>query len=243
MQVPGVVPRGGSGPCRYLARWVGGRFGPLQVPGPVGRGPVRALAVTWHGGWRGGWRGRLSRLRVSCRIIYAPRAPGCAGWAPGLLAGRRVVPRSCRGSGGRGISSGGGMSPVGWGGGQLAVGLADQPPAALMDRSVVGSAYQGQVGQVGRAAMEPMAQMMGLTPGQRPRTAGEHTTTVTHSQGGPLGGLDDPAGPPDLQRLGGGATKDRGEQGHRGPQPGRQPVHPAQVVGLWWGVAARVVGM
>jgi hypothetical protein len=35
MQVPGVVPRGGSGPCRYLARWVGAGSGPLQVPGTV----------------------------------------------------------------------------------------------------------------------------------------------------------------------------------------------------------------
>jgi hypothetical protein len=58
------------------------------------------------------------------------------------------------------------VSSVGWGGGQLAVGAADQPPAALMHSAMVGPAEQGQIGQVGGAPMEPVAQMMGLvTPG------------------------------------------------------------------------------
>jgi hypothetical protein len=55
---------------------------------------------------------------------------------------------------------------MGWGGGQPAVGAAGQPPAALMDRAVVGPAHQGQVSEVGGAAMQPVPQMMGLvTPG------------------------------------------------------------------------------
>jgi hypothetical protein len=57
------------------------------------------------------------------------------------------------------------VGPVGWSGGELSVGVALQSPASLMDRSMMGSAQQGQVGQVGGAAMEPVAQMMGLTPG------------------------------------------------------------------------------
>ncbi len=102
------------------------------------------------------------------------------------------------------------VGPVGWGGGEPAIGLAGQPPAALMDRPMMGPAHQGQVGQIGRATMQPVPQMMGLTPGQGPLTAREHTATVTDGQGGPLGGLNDPGGPADLQRLG---------RGHR-PGPG-----------------------
>ena len=102
------------------------------------------------------------------------------------------------------------VGSVGWGGGEATVGAARQPPATFVDRSMMGPAQQGQVGQIGGAAMEPVPQMMGLTPGQRPRTAREHTATITNRQSGALGGLDDPAGPADLQRLGGGATQCRG---------------------------------
>ena len=80
------------------------------------------------------------------------------------------------------------LGPVGWGRSQAAIRVADQPPAALMDRPRMSPAHQRQVGQIGRAAMQPMPQMMRLTPGQRPRTAGEHTATITHRQDGPLGG-------------------------------------------------------
>jgi hypothetical protein len=80
------------------------------------------------------------------------------------------------------------LGPVGWGGGQAAIRVAGQPPAALMDRPMMRPAHQRQVGQIGRAAMQPMPQMMRLTPSQRPRTAGEHTATITHRQDGPLGG-------------------------------------------------------
>ena len=93
-----------------------------------------------------------------------------------------------------------------WGGDQPAVGTSLQPPAALMDGAVVGSAQQGQIDQVGGATMEPVAQMMGFTPGQGAGAVREDTTAVAHRQGGALGGLDDPGGPADLQRLGGGAA-------------------------------------
>jgi hypothetical protein len=75
--------------------------------------------------------------------------------------------------------------------------------------------------------MQPVPQMMGLTPGQRPITAREHTPSVTHGQSGPLGGLDNPGGPTHLQRLGRRPTENRGQQGHGGPQPGRQGMVPA----------------
>jgi hypothetical protein len=67
---------------------------------------------------------------------------------------------------------------------------------------MMGPAQQGQVGQVGRAAMEPVAQVMGFAPGQGPLAVGEDTAAVTHGQGVALGGLDDSGGPADLQRLG-----------------------------------------
>ena len=117
-----------------------------------------------------------------------------------------------------------------WGGGQPAVGVAGQPPAALMDRPMVGSAQQGQVGQVGGAAVEPVAQMVGLAPGRGPVAAGHRTAAVADDQGGALGGGDDPAGPADLQRLGGGAPKGRGEPGRRRLEPGRQA---GLVAGSW----------
>jgi len=133
------------------------------------------------------------------------------------------------------------MGPVGWGSGQPAITLADQPPAPLMDRPMMRPAQQRQVGQIGRAAMQPVAQMMGFTPGQGPRTAGEHTATITNRQGGALGGLDDPAGPADLQRLGGCATQDRRQQRHRRPQPHPQPL-PARISGHRSFIPARVPG-
>ena len=96
------------------------------------------------------------------------------------------------------MSPGGGMSPMRWGGGEAAVGAAGQLPAALMDGAVVGSAQQGQIGQVGGAAMEPVAQVVGVAPGQGPLAVGEDTAAVADGQGGALGGVDDPGGPPDL---------------------------------------------
>jgi len=74
--------------------------------------------------------------------------------------------------------------------------------------------------------------MMSLAPGQRPGAAGEHTAPVANGQGGALGDLDDPAGPAHLQRLGGRTPEDRGQQGHRRPQPGRQAPGATGTVGV-----------
>jgi hypothetical protein len=70
------------------------------------------------------------------------------------------------------------MSSVGWVGGQAAIGRTGQPPAALVDRPMMGPAHQGQVVQVGGAAIGPVDQMMALTPGKGPITVGEHTATT-----------------------------------------------------------------
>jgi hypothetical protein len=83
--------------------------------------------------------------------------------------------------------------------------------------------------------------MVGLAPCQRPGAAGEHTTTVADGQGGPLSGLDDPGGPPDLQRLGRSPTQDRGQQGRRRLEPGRQLTGPARVMGRGRRLGAGVV--
>jgi hypothetical protein len=82
---------------------------------------------------------------------------------------------------------------------ELAVGPAGQLPAALMDRPMMGPAHQGQIRQIGGAAVQPVDQMMGLTPGQGPLAVGEHTAAVAHGQGAALGRGDDPAGPAQVQ--------------------------------------------
>ena len=100
-----------------------------------------------------------------------------------------------------GLGDAGMSSPVGWlgrGGGEAAVGAAGQLPAALMHGPVMDPAQQGQVGQVGGAAMQPMLEVMGLAPGQGPVAVGENTAAVTDGQGGALGRLDDPGGPSHL---------------------------------------------
>ena len=96
------------------------------------------------------------------------------------------------------MSPGAGMSPMRRGGGQAAIGAADELPAALMDGAVVGSAEQGQIGEVGGAAVEPVAQVVGVAPGQGSGAVGEDTAAVADGQGGALGGVDDSGGPPDL---------------------------------------------
>ena len=114
------------------------------------------------------------------------------------------------------------MFSVGWGGGEAAVGVAVKPPPALMDGAMVRSADQGQVVQVGGAAVEPMLEMVGFAPGRGPLAASHRTTAVADDQGGPLGGGDDPGGAADLQGLGGAATKGWGEPPGRRLEPGRQ---------------------
>ena len=68
---------------------------------------------------------------------------------------------------------------------------------------MVGPAQQGQIRQVGGAAVEPVAQVVGLAPGQGALAAGEDTAAVADGQGSSLGGRDDPAAAADLQRLAG----------------------------------------
>jgi len=115
------------------------------------------------------------------------------------------------------------VSSVGWGGGEGPVGLAVQPPAALMHRMMMPAAHQHQVPQIGGAAVEPVAQVVGVAPGHRPVTPREPATTVAHRQRGPLRGGDHPGGAAHLQRLRWGTTKDRWQQGHRGMESGCQP--------------------
>jgi hypothetical protein len=136
----------------------------MQSPGAtVGAYGSRAIA------WRGG---------------SAVRAPS------GRLARWAAVGRPPRpaGSGEGGMSPGGRMSPMRWGGGPLAVGISGQLPAALMDGAVVGSAQQGEVVQVGGAAMDPVVQVVGIV-GQRWWCGGEDAAAVPDGQGGALGGV------------------------------------------------------
>ena len=90
--------------------------------------------------------------------------------------------------------------------------------------------------------MQPVAQMVGLTPAQGPGAVGEHTAAVADGQGDPLGGLDDPIGPADLQRLGRSPTQDRREQGECGLQPPSQLCQLAWLLGHRLGIAAWVGG-
>ena len=67
---------------------------------------------------------------------------------------------------------------VGWGGREVAVAAALQPPAAFVNGAMMSPAQQGQVGQVGGATVQPVNQVVGLTPGRRPIAAGEPTAAV-----------------------------------------------------------------
>jgi hypothetical protein len=124
-------------------------------------------------------------------------------------------------------------------GGQQPGGPAANPPHGPPDGGpgTTGPDWPGRSGRHGASGADD-------GPPTRPaagRSRGP-PSPVADGQGDPLGGLDDPAGPPDLQRLGRGPTQDRREQSRRGSQPGRQPVHPARVVGFRWCLAAGVVG-
>ena len=96
--------------------------------------------------------------------------------------------------------------------------------------------------QVGRAAVEPVAEMVGFAPGRgsvAPATAQPPSRTTRAARGGG----DDPAGPADHQWLGGGAAKGRGEPGRRCPQLVRQARHRRRGRGRpWWSWAAEVMG-
>ena len=66
--------------------------------------------------------------------------------------------------------------------------------------------------------MQPVAQVVGVAPGQGAGTVGEATAPVAHGQGDSLGSLDDSGGPADLQRLGRGPAQGWGEQGYGGSE-------------------------
>jgi len=108
-----------------------------------------------------------------------------------------VDQRPLMGSGGAGMSRVGPLGSLGRGGGKAAIGAVDQPPAALVHGPMMSPAHQGQIGQAGGAAIQPVDQMVGLAPGQGTGTAGEDAAAVADGQGGALGGLDGPAAPPD----------------------------------------------
>ena len=229
-----------SGPCTYLARWVGPGFG--------------CHAGTWHGG--SGCRapcGRLARGSGCSDSGCSPgsvspgcRAPsGCLARWFGLFRRARVPPTCWSGQAALGCRRAVGCRRCGGVAVSWPSGPRVQLPAALMDRPVVGSAQQGEVGQVGGAAMEPVAEVVGFAPGQGPLAVGEDTAAVAHGQGGALGGVDDSGGPPDLQGLGGGASQGRGQQpswrpgaARPGPGSGSGPGWGCQV-GLDAGVAGR----
>ena len=205
------------------------------------------------GGW--GWEGLGSHVLVGpllCMVVHWAPCSHLARWVEAVGGPCRHQPRwsggcvvLCAaelaaqpwmgaafpfGSGGGGMSPGAGMSQIRWDGGPPAIRAADQLPAPLMDRPVMGPAQQGQIGQVGGAAMQPMPHMVGVAPGQGSGAVGEHTAAVTHRQGGALGGLDHSGGPADLQRLGRGATQDRGQVGDGGPR-----LEPDGSLG-WWAI-------
>ena len=124
--------------------------GPARVrPCPWDR-PARrsgedgACAGGWHGGSDPGSSGpmRLARWVGSsgpCSHLARSSTPAAG------LVGQRGLAALPAGSGCGGMSSVGGVFSVRWGGGEAAVGVAGQPPPALMHRPVVGSADQGQI--------------------------------------------------------------------------------------------------
>ena len=86
---------------------------------------------------------------------------------------------------------------------------------------MMGSAQQGQVGQVGGAAMEPVAEMVGFAPGRGSVAAGHHTAAVADDQGGALGGRRRPgwSGRPPVVGWG----RHPGSGGAGSPPPGASP--------------------
>jgi hypothetical protein len=159
-------------------------------------------------------RTNARRARGSTRTYWLVRVARSPGQRRVRL---RLVgsPGSNRG----GLSSGLSMR---WGGGQAPIRVAVKPPAPLMHRPMMGPAHQGQVRQVGGAAMEPVDQMMGFAPARGPITASDGAATVADDQGVALGGVHDPGGAAHLQRLGRGPTQGRGQQPRCHLELGRQ---------------------
>jgi hypothetical protein len=159
--------------------------------------------------WVGLVRGPLQVARTVRRARSGLRVP--AGRWSAVAGGRETAIRPRSGSGGPAFS-------VWWGGGEPAIRSADQSPAALMDRPMMGPAQQRQVVQIGGATIQPMPPMMALAPGQGPRTAREDAATVAHRRGLPLGRGDDAGAAADIQGPAGSPTQDRGQLGQHGPE-------------------------
>ena len=201
----------------------------MQLPGTKGRlsGPIRSP----------GSGVRDARIPVAhlARCLRGARAPsGCLARGFGLFRRARVPPTLPVGSGDAGMSPGGGMSPMRWRGGRAghrARGCSCQPPSwtarwwARQSRARFARSVGPPWSQWRRWWASHQAQGSGAV--------GEDTAAVADGQGAALGGLDDPGGPSDLQGLGGGAAQGRGQQGHGGLEPARQPVGPVRVVGFW----------
>jgi hypothetical protein len=223
-----VAGRGGSGLLGSgVGGWGGGSesFGPMQLPGTavgVVRAPCTRLAR---------WMGFTERR---CVLLISRASGACPPLRPAQAAA------GCGRSGGGPMSSVGRMRSMVPGGGEVAIGPAGQPPAALLDRPM-GPADQGQVGQIGGAAVQPVDQMMALAPGQGPVTVGDHTAAVAHGQGGALGRGHDPAGPAQVQRLAGRAPSTGGNRSMAAPS--RSPNPSCSLGSGAWALVSPVTGL
>ncbi len=239
----GGPPFGGPGRWAlgpHFVAWLGGPgVGPHAVAWRGGPGIVRPCGATGHGG--PGSFGPMPSPGTPIGMV----PPGAHG--PGTVEGSGRSPACSAGSGGAGVSPVRVWSgwPLGWDGGQALIRATNEPPAALMDRPMMGPAHQGQIGQIGGAAIQPVDQMMGLAPGQGALAVREDAAAVADSQSGPLGRADDPGGPAQVQRLAVRPAQDRRQQGGRGAEPRRQPLGPARSTGRGWtsgtGTVVRVV--
>jgi hypothetical protein len=111
--------------------------------------------------------------------------------------------------------------------------------AAFVDGAVVGAAQQYQVGQVGGAAVEPVAQVVGVAPGDRSVAAAVAAAAVADRQRGALGRRDHAGGAADLQGWVGAPPRAGGSSAIAAcSRAGRSPVWSAvgpSWVGWWLG--------
>src|SRR5690348_7623649 len=79
-----------------------------------------------------------------------------------------------------------------FGGPRTGRGVTAERPVAFVDHDVVAAAEQAEVVEVGRPAVDPVVQMVGVGPFDLAMTAGEDAAAVAVSQGAPLRGRDHP---------------------------------------------------
>src|SRR5215475_3034874 len=147
--------------------------------------------------------------------------------------GDRVSGDPCRHSG---LLSGsqwaGWCGPAGGCRGPCSVWAAGELPSSFVDGAVVGPAEQGQVVQVGKAAVGPVGEVVGVGPGGWAVAAGEDAAAVAHDQCGAQRGWDGAGAPADVQRLAGAVGDDPGDPGVAGDPPGGFPGDGAGPAGL-----------